>query len=904
MIAVIARHLKLEPDEARRAISLAVVLGAFTASYTLTKTARDALFLAQLPVTVLPYVYLAIGVLALVTTQLHARLTRRFSAPGSLVAIGLVSAASLGVFAAVVPLRVSWLPIALYMWVNLYGIVLMAQFWIFANSISHTREAKRTFGIVGLGGIVGGLVGGALAAPLAQMTALASLLATAGILIALATPLVLATRCHAAVEAPLPTDAGPETLPLQHPYVRWLALAALCSVVVGGVVDYQFKVELQQRFDDPQQIATFLGQFYMFANLAAIGLQLFLTRWLIERAGAGWSATLLPFGLVAGATGVLFAPGVFSSTLTRAWDHIARMSVNRSATELFYFPLEPGMRRRAKALIDAGLERLGDAFAGLLILAVTFAAGGGLRVMAIAILAVGVVWVIAWLGVRSGYVRELGRNLRRNNLELRREPVSLREATLLAEMTNLLSHPLGRVVTQAIELLLETAPESIEAYLGGLLEHDSPEVRARALSLVRERRLATWSGRVSALMTDPDGEVRVQALAAHCALEGGDPFEPMEPFLESLDPQLRRAAVNCLAEFAPAPFEARLTERLTRVLREGVRSDRIAVAEALGRHPGPSAVHELLGQLLRDDDREVRRTALVSAGRVGRRVDVPLLIEALATREFREAAHRGLIAMGERVVGTLGDYLTDSSVSLELRQIIPRVLGDIPTQESVNAMFRVREPEDTRLDYRLLKAENRLRAAKAPVQFPRALVTEDIQRDVRQFLFALAHYRVCPIGVGRDAERLLAIVLNERMEQALNRVFRRLALIYPAQNALAAYHGILSEQSRARGDALEYLENALAPEHRALVLPLVDDSGDAGRLALARTRYGFAIDSFEQSLKQILELGDPWLKAVALHVVGKRQHRDLLGDVERNLSALDTRVRETATWAQLALLGG
>jgi hypothetical protein len=220
----------------------------------------------------------------------------------------------------------------------------------------------------------------------------------------------------------------------------------------------------------------------------------------------------------------------------------------------------------------------------------------------------------------------------------------------------------------------------------------------------------------------------------------------------------------------------------------------------------------------------------------------------------------------------------------------------------VDALFRVREREDGRLAYRVLKASNRIRSSGADAVFPRLPVTEDVEHDVRGHLFALVHYRSCPIGRGqRSAERLLCVALNERMEYALDRVFRRLALLYPPSDLFAAYQGVRSSQPRLRGNAIEYLENALSQDHRRLVVPLVDDSGDEGRLRMAQQQYGFRPGRFEDTLVALLQTDDAWLQACALYVVGSRKERELMPFVETNLTTLNTLVRETALWARVAL---
>jgi AAA family ATP:ADP antiporter len=903
MFERIASHLKLEPAELRRAILLGLTLSTLTGSYTLVKTARDALFLARMPATTLPYVFLGVGALTLAAASLFARATRNRATHETLAAGSLAAAVSLAAFALLFRIHASWVAIAFYLWVNVYGLLLFSQFWIYTNSMSHPREAKRIFGIVGVGGILGGLTGGLLAAPLAHGFGVTSMLLAASILLALVAPRVYLGMRHGVLPRPEPVadEATPPQHPLHHRYVRWLALAALCSVIVTGLLDYQFKVEIQRRFPSGADLASFLGLFYTAINLAALVVQLFATRWALQVLGAGWSAAVLPGGLGLGAAITMLVPGFGAVLGSRLWDQVMRQSINRSSVELFYIPLEPGLRRRARSSIEAGLERVGDGLAGLLILAAGAAMGAGTFTLAALIAAVVVVWIVAWMQVRRGYVTELGRNLRRMNLQSHHEPVSLREASMLREMARLLDSPYERVLIHGMTLLEENAPDTLAERVPSLLAHPRPAVRARALAAVAAHGLQGLAAEVNALVTDPDPDVRIAALRAHCTLGCDDPAGRIEEFLAAEDPRLRHAAIQLAVEFAPAGEELKVKAVLENLMRDGSSAERTAVAEALGRRAPPSVLHDLLSPLLRDADLETRCAALRSAGRAQRRNHIPALIEAIGARPTQRAARHGLAGFGDRVVGTLGDYLSDSSVATEIRQRLPYVLGDIASQESLAALLRCRETGDVRLWYRVLKAQNRMRAAGARVEFPRARVTEDLERDVRSYLFAYVHYRACPLGEKRSAERLFCIALNERLDQSLNRVFRRLALLYRPENMLAAYQGTVSDQPRLRGNAVEYLENALAPDHRALVLPLVADGGDQARLAFAEVRFGIRFTTFNDSLEAILAGEDQWLRTCALFVVGARKERALAAQVKAAASALDLRVRETALWASLAM---
>jgi len=568
---------------------------------------------------------------------------------------------------------------------------------------------------------------------------------------------------------------------------------------------------------------------------------------------------------------------------------------------MFYFPLEPALRRRVKSLIDAGLERMGDGLAGAVILVLGMMMGASLEVVAVVILALIVVWITAWLGIRRRYVTELGRNLRRMNLAPHEVTMSLREASVLNEMDRLLDSEYERVVLHAMELMSDTAPRRLAERLPGLLDHGSPGVRARALAMGLAMDLPGLRERANAMLEDPVAEVRVAALRAHAALDCEDPTGVLHQFLDSDDSRLRMTALQCVVEFVPARDEARVLARVEPMLQSGTVEERTAIAEALGRRPAPSILHDLLSRLLRDPDVRVRRAAMRSAGRLQQRVHIQLLIEAMGDRQTQHAARDGLAGYGDLVVGTLADWLIDPSIPLPIRREIPRVLSAIGTQDALTALFRYRARDDVRLAYRILKAEHHVRLKNEAVRIPRQLVTDDLEHDARSWMFAFVHYRGCPIGTNRSAERLLCIALNERMEQALDRMFRRLALLYPPRDIDAAYRGLLSSDRRQRGNALEYLDNALSADHRMVLAPFIEELDDERMLDYARRRHGFRFVSYHDSLAAILNGDDPWLRTCALFVVGARRDGSFAEDVAQHLADRHPQVRETALWAQAAL---
>src|SRR5262249_38534485 len=163
----------------------------------------------------------------------------------------------------------------------------------------------------------------------------------------------------------------------------------------------------------------------------------------------------------------MLVPGAASVMGTRLWDQIIRLSLNKSAVELFYYPLEPALRRHAKAVVQAGLERVGDGGAAVPVLAGGWGGGGPAPAPApLVVVAVG-----RAAGGRRGHgsARGRGRTLGRLRVDEDQATVSLRERSMLRQMVRLLDSPYERVVLHAMDLLEDTAPRLLESRLPQLL---------------------------------------------------------------------------------------------------------------------------------------------------------------------------------------------------------------------------------------------------------------------------------------------------------------------------------------------------------------------------------------------------------------------------------------------------
>ena len=122
----------------------------------------NALFLSELGAEQLPYGYLLVALVAVVTTYFYNKWVKRFTfhkvTTISLIFFSL-SFITLGVIIKYFELS-HWLLYVYYIGVSLFAVITTSQFWILANLVFNTREAKRLFGFIGAGAIAGGVFGG------------------------------------------------------------------------------------------------------------------------------------------------------------------------------------------------------------------------------------------------------------------------------------------------------------------------------------------------------------------------------------------------------------------------------------------------------------------------------------------------------------------------------------------------------------------------------------------------------------------------------------------------------------------------------------------------------------------------------------------------------------------------
>src|SRR5690606_17240215 len=138
-----------------------------------------------------------------------------------------------------------------------------------------------------------------------------------------------------------------------------------------ALVDLQFNALVDDAFPDPDDKTAFFGGFFALLNLGACVFQLFVSGAFLRRFGIGPSVSLLPVSLTLSSLFVISQPSVSSGAVLKTADVGLRHSLGRSVTEVLFAPLVPQVRLRARVLLDAVFDNLGNGLGaglGLLLL--------------------------------------------------------------------------------------------------------------------------------------------------------------------------------------------------------------------------------------------------------------------------------------------------------------------------------------------------------------------------------------------------------------------------------------------------------------------------------------------------------------------------------------------------------
>lgn len=381
----------VEAGEAAGALMLAANVFLLLAAYYVLKTVREALILSEAGAAVKSYASAGQAMLLFLFIPVYSWFGSRVGRLTLVCGSTLFFVSHLALFYLLGQSGVR-IGVAFYLWLGVFNMFVVAQFWGFANDLYSEEAGKRLFPVIGVGASLGAWIGAQAAKEAFKlMTPYQLMGVTIGILLACLGLTVAANARERArrgaeegrkAEAPL-SKAGGFALVLRSPYLRWIALLVLLLNVVnttgefllGNLVEREAEARFGEGEAAEKQRGAFIGQFYGgffgWVNLLGFLIQTFLVSRIFQWLGVRAAIFFLPLIAMGGYGLMVFAPVLAAVRVAKILENATDYSLNNTVRHALFLNTTRDEKYKAKAAIDSFFVRAGDLLQAAIVFAGT-----------------------------------------------------------------------------------------------------------------------------------------------------------------------------------------------------------------------------------------------------------------------------------------------------------------------------------------------------------------------------------------------------------------------------------------------------------------------------------------------------------------------------------------------------
>jgi len=266
--------------------------------------------------------------------------------------------------------------VVFYIWLGIFNVFMVSQFWAFANDIYTEGQGRRLFPMIGVGMSLGAVAGSTLAGPLVKRAGLSPytfmLIAAVVLLAGLALMVIVNAREKRAAapevaaesEQPLGTAGGFELL-LRDRYLFWIGVLTVLLNLVNTTGEYTLSklvvAEAAGAGGDPKAfIGGFYADFYSGVNALGLVLQALATSRIMRYMGVRGALFILPVLALVSYSVLAVAPVLLVVRWTKTLENSTDYSIMNTVRQALWLPTTREAKYKAKAAIDTFCWRGGD----------------------------------------------------------------------------------------------------------------------------------------------------------------------------------------------------------------------------------------------------------------------------------------------------------------------------------------------------------------------------------------------------------------------------------------------------------------------------------------------------------------------------------------------------------------
>lgn len=437
--AVAYKFLRLFTDvrrgEALTAFLLMLNVYMLLMAYYIIKPVRDALMLKEWPPETKNYLSAAIAVLLVFAVKIFSSIASKFPRQQLITWVTLFFISNLALFYALYlgGIGPGAMGIIFYIWASIFNVIVVAQFWGFANDIYTEEAGKRMFPLIAFGATFGGYSGGKITDILVVPLGTFQLMLVAGGILGICILITwiihirevkrkerkdihtIQAKESDEIDEEKPIEKGGAfRLVFKKKYLLYIAFFVLLlnfvntnGVYMLDTVAKNTAVEAVEAgmaggLDVGQYLTKFYANFYNIMNLFAMFVQLFIVSRIFKWFGVRTAIFILPVLAFGGYFALSFGAALVLVRWVKVLDNGLDYSLMNTTRHSLYLITSRVEKYKAQAVTKTFFHRAGDVLSATLVfLGTTFLA---FKIENIAM--VNVVLILIWIYLGSLIFRE------------------------------------------------------------------------------------------------------------------------------------------------------------------------------------------------------------------------------------------------------------------------------------------------------------------------------------------------------------------------------------------------------------------------------------------------------------------------------------------------------------------
>lgn len=363
-------------------------------------------------------------------------------------------------------------------------------------------------------------------------------------------------------------------------------------------------------------------------------------------------------------------------------------------------------------------------------------------------------------------------------------------------------------------------------------------------------------------------------------------FESVFPY------RLANIADKELDELDAAAFKPHKLKELVKFSKSPTISKRIIAANGLSAYP-TYKVERLLTFLLKDENYDVRRAAIISVGRLKATELYPYLLNNFRTNKYRDIVVSAMINIGHGILYDLNLFFRkiDYEPSLQIKTI--EVFEKIGGEQVVDILRPKINYPNKMVSNRVIDALGNLNYQ--PTQQERVMLSQQLKIEIRNYVYISAAMMDFA-GWAENREIVKALKAEKKVKK--RKIFALLSVIYDSFAIRLIYENLERNDAHSRGFAIEIADTVVDELHKNILLPIFDDLTDKELVNKYKDIFVFVHLSVKDRLADIINseysVTGFYTKAVAITRLQPFEITSIIRILKTNIIHPDQLVREAA----------